>query len=130
LPTAGPHGMTAVGPGNIMNRGPEEYYVSPPFKLPPEASAQKISWETELPPKSWVRAQLRFANSKEGLEQVTWMGPTGEDNWYDNHQQIEATDFAGKWIQYKLALGSRHSVSSPRVKEVAVYYGMPRDSFI
>jgi len=124
LPTSGPHGMTAVGPGNIMNRGPEEYYVSPPFKLPLGARVQKITWEAEIPPKSWVRAQLRFAKSKEGLERAAWKGPEGENSWYDNNQKVEAAEFAGKWIQYRLALGSSHSVSSPRVKEVAVYYGI------
>ena len=47
----------------------------------------------------------------------------GEHSWYDDHQKVEATEFAGEWVQYKLALGARHSGCTPRVKEVAVYYG-------
>ena len=123
LPTSGPHGMTAVGPGNIMDRGPEEYYVSAPFKLPAETTVQKMAWDVDLPTNSWVKAQLRFADTEEDLERAAWAGPEGEHSWYDSHQRVEATEFAGKWVQYKLALGARHSGCTPRVKEVAVYYG-------
>ena len=35
LPTRGPHGMTAIEPGNQADRGPDEHYESEPFELPP-----------------------------------------------------------------------------------------------
>lgn len=52
LPTEGPHGMAAVGPGNIMDRGPDEYYTSAPFELPESSSVTSIAWEAETPAKT------------------------------------------------------------------------------
>ena len=122
LPTSGPHGMVAVGPGNIRNRGPEEYYISRPFKLPAGSSLRKIDWDADVPPKTWVRAQLRFADSEEGLERAAWTGPEGENSWYDRDQRVEANACAGAWIQYRLALGALHSGRTPRVREVMMSY--------
>ena len=122
LSTSGPHGMTAVGPGNIMDRGPEEFYVSSAFRLPVGAHVTRISWEAEVPPKTWVKAQLRFAKSKEELEHAPWIGSEGEDRWFDNHQEVQAEEWAGTWVQYRLALGAINSGSTPRVTEVDVYY--------
>ena len=39
------------GPGNIMDRGPDEYYVSVPFNLPRGAQVTEISWKGQVPPK-------------------------------------------------------------------------------
>ncbi|MCZ6681160.1 MAG: VCBS repeat-containing protein [Candidatus Poribacteria bacterium] len=124
LPTSGPHGMVAVGPGNIMDRGPEEYYVSSPFKLPHGTAVTGISWEAELSPKTWVKAQLRFADSQEGLTEAAWVGPSDGSGWFDNRQTVrrEASRLAG-WVQYRLALGAENSGSTPRVTEVDLYYG-------
>ena len=122
LPTSGPHGMTAVGPGNIMDRGPEEYYVSRPFKLPVGSSLRKINWDADIPPKTWVRAQVRTADSEEALARTSWRGPAGGDSWYENDQAIEPHGDGGVWMQYRLALGARHSCGTPRVSEVRVQY--------
>ena len=114
--------MTAVGPGNIVDRGPEEYYVSSPFKLPERTHVTGISWEAEVPPKTWVKAQLRFADRKEDLEHAPWIGPEGEESWFDNHREAQAEEWTGRWVQYRLALGAVNSGSTPRVTEVEVEY--------
>jgi hypothetical protein len=121
LPTSGPHGMTAVGPGNIMDRGPEEFYVSSPFKLPEGACVTTISWEADTPPTTWVKAQLRFADTEAELEQSPWIGAEGEGSWFENHQEMRSQR-AGAWIQYRLALGAVNGGSTPRVTEVEVHY--------
>ncbi len=122
LPSSGPHGMTSIEPGNIMDRGPEEYYASAPFKLPEGASVSKVSWEAEIPPKTWVKAQLRSAATEGALEKATWRGP-GEDNaWFDNGQEAQPDAFAGRWVQYRLALGAVAGGSTPRVTAVSVHY--------
>lgn len=123
LPTSGPHGMVAVGPGNIMDRGPEEYYVSSPFHLPQGANVTSISWQAEIPAKTWVKAQLRFAVAEEGLAESVWMGPDGGDAWFENEQTVQTEAFSGQWVQYRLALGAINSGSTPRVTEVNVHYG-------
>ena len=122
LPTSGPHGMTAVGPGNIVDRGHEEYYLSRPFKLPPGAAVTAIGWEADEPPKTWVWAKLRFAPTAAALEQAAWIGPNDGAGWFTNGQAVDAAAFAGQWVQYRLALGAVNSGRTPRVTEVAVTY--------
>ncbi|MBI2502533.1 MAG: VCBS repeat-containing protein [Candidatus Latescibacteria bacterium] len=120
LPTCGPHGMCAVEPGNLLDRGPEEYYVSAPFKLPPGHRLCEVSWDAQLPPQSWVRLQLRSAPTRAGLAGVPWQGPEGEGSWYKNYQRVGG--LRGKWVQYRLALGARQCGASPRVREVVLFY--------
>ena len=120
LPSSGAHGMTAVDPGNIMDRSPEEYYMSVPYKLPADSWVTKISWQAHVPPKTWVKAQLRFAPSKKLLQSSLWMGPKGPQSWFNHEQSVPKT--SGKWVQYRLALGAINGLSTPRVSEVTIDY--------
>ncbi|MBI3920108.1 MAG: VCBS repeat-containing protein [Armatimonadetes bacterium] len=122
LPTVGPHGMTAVGPGNLMDRGPEEFYVSAPFQLPHGSCVRGISWQAEVPPKTWVKAQLRFADTREDLERATWRGPAGAGTWFDRCGEVRVKECDGEWVQYRLALGAVNGGCTPRVTEVCVEY--------
>jgi hypothetical protein len=122
LPTFGPHGMTCVGPGNILTRGPEEYYESCAHQLPHGASLACISWQAEVPPKTWVKAQLRSAHSKEALAKSPWIGPAGPGSWFENGQAVSPRSLAGEWVQYRLALGAINAVATPRITEVVVEY--------
>ena len=130
LPTSGPHGMTSIAPGNIMDRGPEEYYTSAPFKLPEGTCVTRISWQAEVPPKTWVKAQLRFADTEEALEKTVWMGPQDGSCWFDNGQEIKTAEFGGQWVQYRLALGAVSGCSTPRVTEVSVHPGAKRIHYL
>lgn len=126
LPTSGPHGMICVDPGNIADRGAEEFYVSRPFQLPEGASVTRISWEAEVPARTWVRAQLRFGDTEGALDRAAWRGPGGEEGWFENRQGVEAEAFRGRWVQYRLALGAINSCGTPRVSEVDVHYQQGR----
>lgn len=118
LPSMGPHGMTRSGTGNQRDRGPEEYYVSPPYELPPGARLRSIAWRATTPPKTWVRAQVRAAASRHGLTDACWTGPAGEGSWYECDGTIGAELPAGPWVQYRLALGATNGCGTPRVTEV------------
>ena len=88
LPSKGPHGMTSVGPGNIADRGPEEYYISSSFQLPVGSRVTGIGWQASVPPKTWVRAQLRLADSQDDLEAAAWLGPDGPNSWFENGEAV------------------------------------------
>ncbi|MBO9607165.1 MAG: VCBS repeat-containing protein [Paenibacillaceae bacterium] len=122
LPTSGPHGIMSVDAGNIMDRGPEEYYVSAAFELPEGAAVERIGWEAEVPVKTWVKAQLRSAASREQLAMAVWCGPDGQADWFENGQSAARMPLAGQWIQYRLALGAVNGGNSPRVTEIRVDY--------
>lgn len=120
LPTSGPHGMTAISPHSIADRGEEEFYVSAPHELPPGARVTGIAWQAETPPRTWVKAQLRFGSSKAELEEERWQGPNGGPEWFEEPQASLATGATGCWVQYRLALGAKNGCGSPRVKSVDI----------
>lgn len=120
LPTKGTHAIINTDPGNVVDRGPEEYYISSPYKLPEGAKFKSISWKADLLPKTWVKAQVRFASSKEKLAEAKWQGPNGSNGWFKNNQKVNGLRQNGMWIQYCLALGSTNGANSPRVKCVEV----------
>ncbi len=120
LPTTGPHGMTVVDPGSIADRGPEETYTSAAYALPAGARPTRIAWQADIPPTTWVKAQLRCARSAEELPAAAWLGPAGAGSWYENGQAVNLDLADCAFIQYRLALGAAHSGRTPRVRSVEV----------
>ena len=110
-----------MNPGNLMDRGPDEYYTSAPFELPEGSQVTSISWEAVIPAKTWVKAQLRYAGAREDLEAARWDGPDGEGSWYDKGQWRQARERKCRWVQYRLALGATNSLSTPRVTRVDIH---------
>jgi len=126
LPTSGVHGMYANEPRNILDGGDEEFFVSAPFEIPPGCAATSISWDAELPPKTWVNAQLRCAVTREGLDEATWVGPEGPESRFQDGAEIHrpANGRGGPWLQYRLALGAVNGGGTPRIEEVRVHYSI------
>jgi hypothetical protein len=122
LPTSGPHGMTSVEPGNVRDPGPEEHYTSEPLHLPETSRLSSISWEADIPPRTWVNAQFRSAIRLDALANASWSGPDGPGSRYENHQSIPDGNVHGPWIQYRLALGADKSMRTPRVTQVVLVY--------
>lgn len=120
LPTSGPHGMQHEQPYNLVDGGNEEYYTSAPFKLPEGEKATSIAWDAELPPKTWVKAQIRFGGHKEMLGTAPWTGPDGENSWFENSGDALTEIPKGSWVQYRLAVGATNSGCTPRITEVRV----------
>jgi hypothetical protein len=120
LPTSGPHGMYLAPPGNIADRGPEEYYTSAPFELASGSAVRRIAWQAEIPEGTWVRGQLRAAMAPDSLDNAPWMGPEGPGSWFEKGREAPSGLLQGKFVQYRLALGARDSASTPRVTEVRV----------
>ena len=106
--------MLTVDPGNIMDRGPEEYYISSVCELPAQARITTVRWEAELQPKTWVKAQLRSAPTRDALSAAPWQGPDGGAEWFANGRQAGDLRTKGRWLQYRLALGAVNGGNSPR----------------
>ena len=83
--------MTAVQTGNMVDAGPEEYYVSKPHEIPRGQGVTAIDWEAECGPGTWVHAQVRWADSVETLARSLWHGAAGAGTWYETPQAIRAT---------------------------------------
>ncbi len=125
LPSEGIHGMGNVDIGNILDRGPEEYYTSAPHELPEEAGITSFDCVADIPAKTWVKAQFRCAALQEELEKIPWRGPVGPSSWFSIGQRVDQTLFRGRWVQYRLTLGAFNSLATPRVSEVVVNLEKP-----
>ena len=120
LPTLGPHGMCNVDPGNIMDRGEEEYYYSEIYEVPEDKAAAMAHWQAENARKTWVHMHVRHAQTKEELENEQWRGigempiRSGDD--------ISGLGIKGGFMQYRLTLGAKCFCGTPRVKSVAIEF--------
>ncbi len=116
LPTEGPHGISSIEPGNLLDRGPEEYYTSKAHMMTEGCVIKSISWEGEIPPKTWVKAAIRSAESEGELNKSQW------SKFLECDETINTDITAGSWIQYKLALGAVNSLRTPRIIKVSVNF--------
>lgn len=123
LPTLGPHDMVAVDVGNIMDRGHEEYFTSSIIEIPAGTGLRRISWEAEIPIKTWVSAKIRIADNKDILENKKFTGPDGtEKTVYADGGEIAIAAGRGRYVQYQIALGAINSMSTPRISAVTLEY--------
>ncbi len=110
LPTCGPHGMSAIEPGNVLTRGPEEYYYSEVRQQPAAGVISAVKVDAEVPAKTWVKVLVRTAADAQALERAEWREPVG-------------TEVAkGAALQYRLELGAKLSLSTPRVQRVEIEF--------
>lgn len=107
LPTCGPHGMCAINPGNIMTRGPEEFYESEAFVADRGLTVSSVRVEAEVPAKTWVKALVRVNGG-------AWTEPAG------------VRLAKGDRLQYRLELGALNSLRTPRVRRVEVSFAVAR----
>ena len=103
--------MCSVDIGNIMDRSDSEYYYSEAYKA--DTKATKVSWTAENGKKTWVKIQLRCADTVEALESAEW------SESFENGADISALNLKG-FVQYKLELGAYCGTGTPRVTEVTV----------
>lgn len=114
LPTVGPHGMTTVDPGNILDRGDRERYTSEMKQLQEGMVLTGIFWEGTSSSTSWVELKVRAASSEAELAQAAWQSVSaGEDLAPHN---------LGGVVQYQVALCAKCACGTPRIKRVRVTY--------
>ncbi len=112
LLTRGPHGMSSVDIGNIMDRSDSEYYTSEAFDAQGK-KAVKVSWEATNGKQTWVKIKLRCAKTEAELENAAW------SDSFENGSDISTLNLTG-FVQYQLELGARCGTGTPRVTEVTV----------
>ena len=118
LPTIGPHDMVPNDVGNIMTRGPEEYYISPVGKVD---TPKAVFWDGTIPVKTWVNCQIRTAPTEEALKNAIFVGPDGSENTrFAFGQEIPEALVHGAYMQIKLYLGATNSGNTPRITEIFV----------
>ena len=116
LPTIGPHDLVPNDCGDVMNRDPEETYVTP---ISVVEELREVGWMGEIPIKTWVNCQIRTADTEDGLQKASFIGPDGTDGTrFTCCERIPAECVHGKYLQIKLFLGAVNSGNSPRITEI------------
>ena len=121
LPTIGPHGMTTIDPGNIMDRSDNEYYYSESYKVPEGKNVKSACWDAQIPKTTWVQMQMRHANTEKELFTAKWQG-LGEHGMIENGDDLLSLGFNGGYIQYKITLGAKCACGTPRIHSVTVEF--------
>ena len=121
LPTMGPHGMRSVEPGNLHDRGPEEFYTSPAQAVwPTRRACIDLRWDAEVPADTWVRGRVRAGADGAAVRSAAW------SPWAGRGERLAATGGpcvdGGPWVQYQLALGAVLGKTTPRVRRVTLRY--------
>lgn len=113
LPGRGPHGMSTVDVGNLMDRSDMEYYYSEGYAVPEGKKPVKASWVAENGMKTWVKLYIRSADTREGLENAAYSEAV------ENGGSLADLELK-RYIQYKLELGAACGCGTPRVTEVRI----------
>ena len=109
LPSLGPHGMSTVDPGNMMNRDVYEYYTSETYATPSRAAS--ITYEAEFLSTSWVELEYRTASCEKRIEEAEWKKVEAGEEF-----RVDAV------MQYRLALGAKCACGTPRITRVEVTF--------
>jgi hypothetical protein len=114
LPGWGPHYLTMRDPGNAYDRGPREWYVSPPVALGSEpAAVTGVAADADVPDGTELTIELRVAPEEAALDAAPWApAPIGST--------AESTG-PGRWAQYRAGFGSRTGARSPRLRSVELH---------
>lgn len=120
LPGMGPHLTSPRDFGNAHTREPLENYISPAYDARDRKPA-RLSWKGNVPEKTQLKFQLRWAQTEDKLADAPWAGPTGENDFYEKSgQQITKPHHCGTWLQYKATFVSLNGCRSAKLEEVAV----------
>lgn len=114
LPSCGPHGLATVHPGNIMDRGPAEYYDSEPLPVPAGTEKITVSYEGQLLGKGYVRLYVKAAASEAELSSAEWI-ETEPGKITDLHKFLSGTS---GFAAYRLALCAPCSAGNVRINYV------------
>lgn len=116
LPAIGPHGMSTVDIGNIMDRSDNEYYYSEVYEIPKNANSAKVYWRGECGIRCSVVMDIKCANSEEEFDSKPWIGNLQNDD------SIPQEFYNAKYIKYRLNLIAKSGCGTPRINEVCIEF--------
>lgn len=115
LPSVGPHGLSTVHPGNLLDKGPREYYESEALGVPEGSMQAVLSAKAETSGKGWLEIQWKFAGTEEGLKDAPWREITANG-------ASETIPAGTRFASYRLALCAPCSAGNVRVSEITAEF--------
>ena len=103
LPGWGPHYLTVRDPGNALDRGPTEWFVSRPMAL---GGRRVVGWEVDadVPDGTELRIEVRIGHSRAAIDHVPWRTTPPSDQ--------------ARLLQYRAGFTSVNGARSPRLRGV------------
>ena len=115
IPGMGPHLCSTRDFGNGHTREPVERYVSPPYALNGKYPTS-IAWKAEVPDRTDLKFELRWAATDSELENEPWRGPKGEGTFYERPgATVTGVDSGSAWLQYRATFHSPDGCRSPKL---------------
>ena len=115
IPGMGPHLCSTRDFGNGHTREPVERYVSPPYALNGKYPTS-IAWKAEVPDRTDLKFELRWAATDSELENEPWRGPKGEGTFYERPgTTVTGVDSGSAWLQYRATFHSPDGCRSPKL---------------
>ena len=121
IPGEGVHYDGGIDLGNIKDRSLKFDYISPAHQYG-DRSGKRIEWQAQTPHGSRIRMQVRTASDETSLEQAKWVGPKGEESFYESSGARLATPAGDSWIQYRAILVSPNGGVSPVLEQVSIHF--------
>jgi hypothetical protein len=118
IPSVGAHCNNSVDYGNVYDRKLRWGYRSVPFEFG-DRMPSSIHWEAKTPFHTYVRFQIRTAETRAALDTAAWHGPGGDADYYlHSGDAIHAVPRQHRWLQYRLELGIARGTGAPEVTAV------------
>ncbi|MBM4409487.1 MAG: VCBS repeat-containing protein, partial [Chloroflexi bacterium] len=108
LPGWGPHYLTMRDPGNALDRGPAEHYVSQPIAIG-GARVIGVEVDADIPDGTALEIELRVGHSRAGIQNAPWSTTPPPDG--------------ARLLQYRASFISRTGARSSRLRSVTFELG-------
>jgi hypothetical protein len=118
---AGPSGMNVRDPGNSIDRGLYEDYVSSAYRIEDDQTPASLSWQAETLHGTSVAFQIRTAGSENDLQKAVWKGPEGKNSWFTKSGS-GLQSMKGGWIQYRARLITPDGGNTPYLVSVTIEF--------
>jgi len=126
LPGLGPHFLSAVDIGHVAGRDDYYHYTSPVYDAGEVTRLEALRWDANTPFDTGVHFQVRSASNEQSLQAAPWVGPRGEDSWFERQADpLSVQTVAGRWFQWRARLISPNSANSPVLHGVSLRFLKP-----
>jgi hypothetical protein len=101
-------------------------YTSTPYNTNARPKFKTLSWSGEVPSQSFIKLQLRSADSKKNLSIEPFVGPDGDNNTF--YIKTSSTIWSGhnddQWMQYRVYINSSNKNEIPVFNDITITYNI------
>ena len=120
IPSVGVHYDVGIDIGHIKDRSFKYEYISSAH-YSAERPVQ-LDWLAIYYPNTSLKFQLRYAAQKDGLNTASWIGPSGNNSFYEKSGAEIKNIPPGQWVQYKVIFDNYNGANSAILEKVEIKF--------